>query len=410
MPLFSIPLSGLNATSNALNVVSNNLANLNTVGYKDQSVNFRDLFYQTVGSTGAGEQVQVGAGTGIDSVSSNFTDGNIDPTGVSTNAAITGQGFFVVEKDGVQSYTRAGDFTLSPTGALITQDGASVLGFPSVNGQITTGQGLSPLLIAKGQTSPANPTGAIQLNVNLDASAAVGATFNSPIAVYDSLGTAHNLSFQFTKTGANTWGYAATIPGADVGQMTPMTIASGSLIFDSNGNLTSPTGNVAISIGGLADGASTLNFNWALTDPNGNTTISQQASPSTTSSAFQDGNSSGTLTDFTIAQDGTIEGTFTNNKSFALGQIALATFSNSEGLARTGSNNYASTIGSGAAVIGAPGAGGRGTLSGGALEQSNVDIAQEFTQMITTQRGFQANAKVITTFDEVTQDTINLVR
>lgn len=246
--------------------------------------------------------------------------------------------------------------------------------------------------------------------MNLDASADVGSSPNSPITVYDSLGTAHNLTFQFSKTGANAWDYTATIPGADVGQPLPVTIASGSLTFDSDGKLTSPTGNVAISISGLADGASTLNFNWALTDPNGNTTISQQASPSTTSSVFQDGNSSGTLNDFTIAQDGTIQGTFTNGKSLALGQIALATFSNSEGLARTGNNNFESTIGSGAAVIGAPGAGGRGTISGGSLEQSNVDIAQEFTRMIVTQRGFQANAKVITTFDEVTQDTINLVR
>lgn len=154
MPLFSIPLSGLNASSNALNVVSNNLANLNTVGYKDQSVNFRDLFYQTIGSTGAGEQLQIGAGTGIDSVSSNFTNGNSDPTGVSTDAAITGQGFFVVQKDGAQEYTRAGNFTLSPEGALITQNGESVLGFPAVNGQITTGQGLAPLFIAKGRPVP----------------------------------------------------------------------------------------------------------------------------------------------------------------------------------------------------------------------------------------------------------------
>lgn len=418
MPMFSIPLSGLAASSDALSVIANNLANLNTPGFKDQKASFQDLFYQLIGNTGAGDPVQLGSGTKVSSVSTNFNDGSPETTGVATDAAITGKGFFVTDNNGVTEYTRDGHFAISPTGELMTQDGYSVMGYLAVNGAVPPGQALSPILLGQGQISPPAATTTMQMTANLDATAANGTTFSAPpLMVYDSLGVSHLLTFQFTKTASNAWSYKITVPGADVGAANPLVIKSGSsannpadgLTFDSSGKLTSPAANVGpIAIAGLADGAANMSLTWDLYDASGNPLLSQVASQSTQSSTFQDGYSSGTLLSFSIGSDGMIQGTFSNGQTSAIAQLALANFANEQGLQRAGANSYLSTLSSGAAVVGVPGAGGRGSLTGGALEQSNVDIATEFAKMIVTQRGFQANAKVVTTFDQVTQDTINL--
>ncbi|HVZ59629.1 MAG TPA: flagellar hook protein FlgE [Terriglobales bacterium] len=413
MPLFSIPLSGLTASSNALSVISNNLANLNTVGYKNERVTFRDMFYQNIGTTGAGNPVQVGAGASVDSISSVFTSGNVETTGVPTDVAIMGEGFFVTQKDGGLQFTRAGNFGINSSGQLVTQDGRNVMGYPSTNGVIDPGLGLVPLELGQGQVSPPAATTKIQLRTNLDASAAVGSNYSTPLTVYDSVGLAHVLTFEFTKTASNAWDYKVTLPAADTGGSgTPTVLKSGSLAFDGSGNLTSPSGNIAgIAINNLIDGASAMNFDWNLADSGGSSLLTQVASPSTTSTTNQDGYGSGTLQTFAIiGSDGIIQGSFSNGQTLAIGQIALGNFPNNQGLLRTGGNYFLPTLASGAAVIGSPKTAGRGTLSGGALELSNVDISQEFTKMILVQRGFQANAKVVTTFDEITQDTINLKR
>jgi flagellar hook protein FlgE len=415
--MFSIPLSGLAASSNALSVIANNLANLNTTGFKDQEASFQDLFYQMIGSTGAGNPIQLGTGTKVGSVSSNFNDGSPNTTGVATDAAITGKGFFVTENNGVTEFTRDGHFTISPSGELMTQNGYSAMGYLAVNGVIPPGQALSPIMLGQGQISPPAATTTMQMTANLDATAANGTTFSAPpLMVYDSLGVSHLLTFQFTKESGGAWSYQITIPAADLGQTgNPVVIASGSaannndLIFDSSGKLTSPAANVSgIAITGLADGAANMSVTWSLYDASGNPLLTQVASQSTQSSTFQNGYSSGTLMSFSIGSDGMIQGTFSNGQTSAIAQLALANFANEQGLQRVGANSYLSTLASGAPVIGVPGAGGRGNLTGGALEQSNVDIATEFAKMIVTQRGFQANAKVVTTFDQVTQDTINL--
>ncbi len=411
MPLFSIPLSGLNASSNALSVVADNLANLNTVGFKEQRANFRDLFYQTVGTTGAGEPMQIGAGAAVAEVASNFTDGSLETTGVSTNAAITGDGFFVVEQpSGKQTYTRGGNFTVNTAGELSTEDGGKVLGYPAVNGVISTATAIGPISLGKGQISPAKTTESMRMSVNLNANANVGDSLTSPVSVFDSLGNSHELSVVYTKTGTNTWSYTVSIPGADVGQSAAQQVASGNLVFDSNGQLQSPTSAQTIAVTGLADGASNLSIQWNLLDANGNPTISQVAGKSGTASTYQDGYTSGSLLDFSIGPDGTIEGSFSNGQNLALGQLVLATFANNNGLSREGENEFQATQSSGLPVIGAPGSSGRGSITGGALELSNVDIATEFSRMIITQRGYSANARVVTTFDEVTQDTINMKR
>lgn len=418
MPMFSIPLSGLAASSDALSVIANNLANLNTTGFKDQEASFQDLFYQMVGSTGAGDPVQVGTGTKVGSVSSNFNDGSPNTTGVTTDAAITGNGFFVTQNKGVTEFTRDGHFAISSSGELMTQDGQSVMGYQAVNGAVPPGQVLSPIQLGQGQISPPSPTSTMQMTANLDATAATGTTFSAPpLMIYDSLGVSHLLTFQFTKEPGNAWSYQITIPATDVGKTgAPVVIASGDaknnndLTFSNSGTLTSPTGNVTgITIKGFADGAADITtLAWNLHDASSNPLLTQVASPSSQSSTSQNGYSSGTLTNFSIGSDGTIQGTFSNGQTSSIAQLALASFSNEQGLQRVGANSYSATLASGASAIGAPGSGGRGGVTGGALEQSNVDIATEFAKMIVAQRGFQANAKVVTTFDQVTQDTINL--
>lgn len=411
MPVFSIPLSGLTASSAALSTIANNLANLNTIGYKGQRVLFRDLFYQVLGTSGSGNPVQQGAGASVSAISSNFTPGNVDPSGVATDVAIMGEGFFVVQKNGTTTYTRAGNFNPDKNDFLVTAEGEQVMGYPAVNGIINTGQGLTALTLGKGTISPPIATTTVQIRSNLDASAAVGATFSTPVTVYDSLGGGHVLTFSFSKTGSNAWSYQISVPAADVGQTgAANVINTGNLTFNGSGNLLTPAADVAnISIAGLADGANNISFNWDLYDGTAGT-LTQVAAPSSASSTQQNGAGSGTLTEFSIGSDGTITGSFSNGKTAVLGQIVLANFPNLQGLLRTGRNNVSATLASGQAVIGTPGTAGRGSLTGGALELSNVDIAKEFASLIVAQRAFQANARTVTTFDEITQETINLKR
>jgi flagellar hook protein FlgE len=412
MPSFSIPLSGLDASSTDLSVIANNLSNLNTVGYKGQDTQFQDLFYQQIGTSGDGNPIQEGVGTSVAGISSDLTQGSIQSTGVPTDVAIQGAGYFIVQNNGETLYTRAGNFTLGPTGQLLTQDGASVLGYPAVNGVVNANATLGPLSIATGLTNPPKPTANVQLSMNLDSDTAVGGSFSTAVPVYDSLGASHVLTYNFTKTAANTWSYSITIPAADVGQTgAPVVVNSGNLTFNGSGQLLTPAANVAgVAITGLADGASDLTLNWNLYDPNNGGLLTQVSGPSATSATQQDGYASGTLVDYTIGSDGTIQGVFSNGQTTPLGQIALASFSNDQGLSRNGSNELLSTLASGAANVGAPTTGGRGALTGGSLEQSNVDIATQFAQLIVAQSSYQANAKSITTFDQVTQTAINLVQ
>ncbi|HTY83629.1 MAG TPA: flagellar hook protein FlgE [Silvibacterium sp.] len=410
MPNFSIPLSGLTAESTALSAIANNLSNQNTVGYKDTTVLFSDLFYQELGTTGSGDPIQVGAGAEVGSMPALFTQGSISATGVPTDVAIQGAGFFVVQsKDGIVSYTRAGDFSVDDNNYLVTSNGQQVLGYPAVNGIVNTGAGIAPLQLGAGTISPPSATGNIALTTNLNAAANVGDTFSTPVTVYDSLGATHTLTFTFTNTGAGAWNYAITIPAADVGTTgNPVQVATGNLAFDSNGKLTTPAADVTgIGVSGLADGATNLDLTWQLYN-NTAGLLTQVAAPSSTSAINQNGASSGSLVSFTIGSDGTITGSFSNGKTQALGELALANFANPDGLQHDGNTDYSPTLASGPAVDGVPGTGGLGTISGGALELSNVDIASEFANLIVAQRGFEADAKAVTTFDQITQDTIAL--
>jgi len=452
-----------------MSTIANNLANLNTVGYKGSNTQFADLFYQTLGSNGSGDPLQVGAGTAVASTSINMNSGSPEATGVPTDVAIMGSGFFVVQQNGTNYYTRAGDFQVGVDGYLQTANGEQVMGYASSGGVIPAGAPLAPLLLNLGQINPPQATSTVQLTTNLDASAAVGdSPLSTPVTVYDSLGTPHVLNFNFTKTAAGAWNCTITIPNSDltppptwagstaytVGQTivpstanghiykctvagtsastppstwptdgstvtdggvtwqdmgTQTTIDTTALTFDSSGKLTSPTGNITnIAATGLADGATDMRLTWNLYNSANAPLLTQVASTSVTSSSLQDGYGSGSLTNYTIGGDGTIMGSFSNGRTAALGQIALANFANPQGLERVGNNDFSATLASGSALVGAPGTGGLGTVSGGSLELSNVDIASEFSALIVAQRDYEANARTITTFDQVMQDTINL--
>ncbi len=422
MSFFSIPLSGLNASQSALQSVSNNLANTDTDGYKDQNVTFADMFAQSGITNGAGDPFQTGQGVLTSSTTSDFTAGTVTATGINSNMALNGNGFFVMQQaNGTIAYSRAGDFTQNKLGQLVAPDGSLVLGYPAANGVVNTAAPLQPLVVGTGLTTPATASTAFNATINLSATTATNAQASaSPITVFDSLGGSQNLKISYTKTGPNSWSYAVTIPSSALASPTSstgeQTLATGNLSFDSNGKLTSPvtaTGApapVAITVPALADGAAPLNLNWDLADPSGNSLVTQTDLASSTTSADANGNAGGVLSNFSIGADGTIEGLFANGTTTALGQVAVATVANDQGLQQVGNNLFQATAGSGVAQIGFAGTGGRGTITGGSVEGSNVDVASEFSKMIVAQQAYQANAKVVTTFDQVSQATLAMIQ
>lgn len=408
MPSFSIPLSGLGADSTALNTIANNLSNMNTTAFKSQSTNFSDLFYQQIGSNGAGDPIQVGGGTQVASNSTNFASFAANPTGNATDVALNGDGFFVVQNPSGTEYTRNGNFALSNDGHLITQSGQQVMGYPVAGGVVNTSAPLTAIQIPVGQVEKPQATGNVSFTANLDASAAVGTAVPAPVTLYDSLGNAHLATATFTKAaGANTWNYSIALPA---GESTGSANTTGTLSFGPDGTLTSPATNVAgVSFTGLSDSANNLNFNFNLYSAGGKPTITQDASTSAISATNQDGFTSGQYESFSVDASGVVSAKYSNDQTAAIGQIAVATVTNEQGLNKLGDSNYATTLASGQASTGVAGAGGRGSIQDNALEGSNVDISTQFANLIVAQRAFEANSKAVTTFDTVTQDTINMI-
>jgi flagellar hook protein FlgE len=412
MGSFAAPLSGLTAAQDQLQSVSNNLANIDTDGYKDQTLTFSDIFAQTGVTNGAGDPIQTGSGVSVSSTVSNFTEGNLNATGTASNMALSGNGFFVtLNSTGLHDFTRNGDFTTNNQGQLVTPNGELLLGYPSVGGVINSSAPLQPLKVGN-LTSPASASTTIGITANLDSETAVGGTASSSLSIYDSLGTAHVVTVSYTKTAANTWNYTVSVPSSDItgGTGANTTVGSGTLNFNNSGVLASTTNVVAISIPNLADGAASP---LALSGPFGTAaspTITQTAAASTTSATTTDGFASGTLTTYAVQPDGTVQGTFSSGNTLALGQVAVASFSNTQGLVSVGNNNYQPSAASGAAVIGVAGTGGRGTIVGGSVEQSNVDIATEFAKLIVAQQAYSSNAKTITTFNQVSQATLAMLQ
>jgi flagellar hook protein FlgE len=298
---------------------------------------------------------------------------------------------------------------LSSSGNLITQDGQQVMGYPAVNGVVNQNSSLAPITIPVGLNEGAQATQNFSITANLNSNATVGTPYSSPVTIFDSLGQSHQASVSYTKTGTNTWSYSVALPAGDATGVPSNN--TGTLTFDTSGNLVSPTGSVNnITFPTLADGASDLSFNWNLNNSSGTPTISQLASASSNTGGIQDGFTSGVYQSFVVDSSGVITANFSNGRTSTVGQLAVATVANTAGLTASGGNNFMTTAASGLATVGVAGAGGRGTVVDGALEQSNVNISTEFSNLIIAQRAFEANSKTVTTFDTISQDVLSMVR
>lgn len=417
---FSASLSGLAANQQKLSVIGNNLANLNTVGFKGSNVNFVDLVNQSVGGPSV-NPMQIGLGVAVGQIRQSFTQGSIDKTGVPTDVAIQGNGFFVVGEGVNRTFTRAGDFNFDADGMLVTSSGLPVMGYTAVDpatGAIDTSGAPTTILAPPGVLRAPVATTTIATLTNLNAGAAVGDTYAAPVEIYDSLGLSHVATVTYTKTGAGAWSYGITVPGAEVTggtAGTPFSIATGTLAFNAAGALTAVNGgavaDVAITSPTWANGAAASAINWDIVNANGVASLTGYGAPSATASVTQNGTPSGAPSSLvSIDQDGNLIASFGMGQTVTVGRLAMAAFNNPAGLVKLGTNMYAQSDASGQPVVGTPGTGGRGVIIGSALEGSNVDIAHEFTQMILAQRGYQASSKGITVADELLVDTLNLKR
>jgi flagellar hook protein FlgE len=417
---FSASLSGLNANQQRLQVIGNNLANINTVAFKASTVNFADLVSQSVGGPSE-NPMQIGLGVGIGQISPNFSQGGVESTGISTNVAIQGNGMFVVGDPANRVYTRAGNFSLDANGALVTADGRPVQGYTAtdpVTGRIvTTGQPNS-IVIPPGVLRAPVASSLFGLTSNLDSRAANGTSFTASVQIFDALGDAHVATATFTKTGVGTWSYGLSVPGAEVTGGTPgspFSVGTGTLTFDNLGKLSAVNGATPADVSFVSppwkNGARAVNFSWDLVDANGVASLTQYAATSATASVTQNGSPTGSVSGIiSVNEAGELMASFGTGRTVVVGQLALATFNDPQGLVKDGTNFFSQSEASGNPSVGVAGTGGRGSLIGSALEQSNVDIAQEFTQMILAQRGYQANSKSITVADELLLETLNLKR
>ena len=609
MASFYIPLSGLNADSTALNTIANDLSNMSTTGFKTQTTNFSNLFSQQLGTSGSGDGIQLGEGVQVAANETNFTQGSSDTTGNSTDMELNGNGFFVLNDGASNVLTRAGDFSLSSSGNLISSDGLNVMGYPAVNGVVNTNGALTPINIPVGQVEAPSATTTFGMTATLDSAAAVGTSIPGQVQVYDSMGKSYEATVNYTKTGTNQWSYSVSLPDSlsaapavastvtdtvtpassvsgantistydfsssngtpatvsagttlsiggtavavpaagesltafaaqinaivpsaasltggvltvtlptatvtagtvsqsmagstinysfgasggstgtvdsgtdlaitgetasgatatiavpDISTMSPQPVtvaayaaalntalgtagiqnvqvsstaggqlsitganmsstgsviqdpaasanATGSLTFDADGNLVSPAADVSgISFAGLSDGAKTLDMTWNILGTGGAPTISQVDTPSAVASTTQNGYGSGTYQSFTVGTNGTVTATYSNGQQQSVGQLALANVSNLQGLQDIGNSEYAATLASGTSTVGTSGTAGLGTVTDGALEESNVNISSEFSNLIIAQRAFEASSKAVTTFDTITQETINMI-
>jgi len=382
-------ISGLRAHQTMLDVTANNIANVNTTAFKSSSAQFQDTLSQLTHGAGSPQTVvggtnpaQVGLGVQVAGISTNFAQGSTQSTGRATDMMISGDGFFVTQLAGQTLYSRAGAFDFDAQGRLVSPSGALVQGWNAdAAGTVNQGGALGTITLPLTTLQPAAASKTVTAVGNLPSDAVTPTVIDRDITVYDTLGASRSIALRFTKSDAG-WTATAT-DGAEV--------TSSALTFDVQGGIASPkslNGTIAVDLS-------------TLTSVSGNSTVTATST---------DGHAAGSLTSFTLGADGTLTGLFSNGKQQSIGRIALATFTNPGGLEKAGSSEYRSTTNSGTAVLGAAGSAGMGTLTSGSLEMSNVDLSQEFTNLIVAQRGFQANARIITTSDEVLTELTNLKR
>ncbi|MGQ0825065.1 MAG: flagellar hook protein FlgE [Actinomycetota bacterium] len=413
-------VTGLRSHQAFMDVVGNNIANVNTTGYKTSNALFQDLLSQSLRgagapstATGGTNPAQVGLGVRLAGVSMNMAQGASQLTGRTTDFAIQGDGFFVIDQGGTRAYTRNGSFSLDGTGKVVTNDGGFVLGWQAdVTGAVNTNAPVGSLKIPIGQTITPVITTQMDIGGNLPADVATATNINVSIDVYNSIGQNIPLRAEFRKIANVAPNYNWEVRVYDAAN----NVIHGptAVTFNASGTLT--TGNVTVTqaqlntiagtTGTWSAGGIVLDFG-LVTDPD---RLTGAAKLNSVAALSQNGSAVGSVIGFSVSQEGLITGVFSNGRTQALGQIALSAFANPVGLEKAGGSLYRSTVNSGEPQIGTAGQGGRGTMAGGTVEMSNVDLAAEFTNLIVAQRGFQANSRVITASDEILQDLVNLKR
>ncbi|MGF3102567.1 flagellar hook protein FlgE [Rossellomorea sp. DUT-2] len=399
-------ISGMKNFQTKLDVIGNNIANVNTYGYKKGRVTFQDLMNQTVSGAsratenrGGQNAKQVGLGASLSSIDTIQTQGSLQTTGRSLDVAISGDGFFVVRQGNNEMFTRAGNFYLDSNGNLVTGQGNLVQGYPVTNDGAVNQSGATDIKIDTNTTMAPQATSKAAYNGNLKSSAVDGTVVELETKVKDSLGKDISIKLVMEKSGQNQWGVTISSLTDDV------TVANGQdtvLNFDEEGKSTSQVPfPIVLNNQTGANPTQTIDLDFSK--------ITQFDSSSSANVDTVDGNSEGYLESFNIGSSGEVNGVFSNGEVRVLSQLALATFSNPGGLTKAGNNLFQASNNSGLPNQGLAGEG-RGALQSGALEMSNVDLSEEFTEMITAQRGFQANTRIITTSDEILQELINLKR
>jgi len=407
-------VSGLRNHQTMMDVIGNNIANVDTTAFKSSRVTFKEAFVQLLqgasrptGNDGGINPIQIGTGMDIGSIDQQFTQGSLQTTGQPLDLAIQGDALFMLNDGQKNVYTRAGNFQLDAQGDLISpSSGFIVQGINAdAQGNFSSAAAIGNIQLHLGDKSPAQATTTMSLSGNLDASAADGTQKAMSITTYDSTGTPQQVTLTFTKTGTGTWSWAPSCPTAT---LTPA--GSGTATFNNNGSLASftyPGAATGLTITPAAGGAAyTVAINAGTV--NGIDGLASFANPSNAVIASQDGYQAGSLENISIDNKGVISGSFTNGVTRSLAQIAMAQFTNPSGLIDSGDNTYLESANSGTPVVGFAGGTIASTVTPGALEGSNVDISDQFTEMIIAQRGFQANAKVITTADQMLSDLVNL--
>jgi flagellar hook protein FlgE len=420
----NIGASGLRAQGSALEVVADNISNVNTIGYKRSRAQFTDILGSSVVGGGA---VSAGAGASLAGISQIWTQGAIINTERSTDMAISGKGLFVVSTNIGPAYTRAGQFTIGGDGAIQNAQGWVLQGYSAdIAGNLSAATG--DLVINTG-TLPAVTTTEVTFAVSLNSETPVAtvpwdptdpsasSSFSTGVTVYDSLGTPRDLTVYFRKTAANTWDYHVMTDGKNVtGGVpgTPFEGASGTLLFDTEGRLSDevPLASSWDFVGATPGQAIDFDFGTNITTELGSGLdgVVQFGTANTVNGTTQNGYGAGTISSIAISRDGIIDGVFSNGQRRVVGQIAVANFASFEGLRRAGDGLFLQSRESGEPLLAGAQTGGRGSIQGQALEQSNVDLATEFVDLIAYQRAFQSNSKIIQTADEMYQEVVNLRR
>jgi len=439
---FFTAISGISSTGRALGEIGNNIANAETTGYKARRVSFGDLFGATIGGGGSSTAVTEGRGVSVIGIDAIFSQGSLESTSNALDFAVDGDGFFhVKDSAGNNFYTRDGQFSVDLNGNIVNSGGNFLQGFQADSSGTILGTTGNLVLTTTQQAASATST--VDVGANLDASATATtfaisnptgtSNFSTGITVYDSLGTGHDLTIYFTKTANNAWQYSVVAPSSSVTvdasalSGTNALVFTGSLTFTTAGALDTETsiqyfdassatsGGIDFTGGAAANQTISFDFGTSITTDSGGSTAgldgtTQFGAASSLLTLTQDGQTSGTLTGTTISDTGIVVGRFSNGTTRNLGQVALSRFTNPDGLDAIGRNLFIETADSGSPLTGAPGSGSFGKVIANTLESSNVDLGDELVNMITMQRTFQANSRIITTTNDLLGELVNLSR